>query len=195
MADQVSRADSPAPDMRWVFERLLAILDTAVSLQPETESVLRRCVTSSAPSNAVLARQAGRLTSALLFLVDRANALPGSLVVDEARGLLRYHHRLLTESLDHVFGPSAALGCPGGAGGSGIAGRSGGTGRSRSTGRPGSTGRSGSTGCSGSTGRSGSEAPFPDCCDCLGEPADRLRRLRIMIAADLSDPQPAVSPR
>lgn len=156
MADQVSRADSPAPDMRWVFERLLAILDTAVALQPETESVLRRCMTD-APKDAVLARQAGRLTSALLFLVDRANALPASLVVDEARGLLRHHHRLLTESLDHAFGPSAVLG------------------------------RSVSPGRSVSAGRSARATPFPGCCDSLGEPADRLRRLRGLIATHLSD--------
>ena len=155
MADQVFRADSPAPDMRWVFESLLAILDTAVSLQPETETLLRHCAHGEAggvacPVNpAVLARQAGRLTSALLYLVDRANALPGSLLVDEALGLLRYHHRLLTESLGRV-GPGAAPG------------------RSEQLG-PSTT------------------APLlPNSCDCLGEPAARLRRLRGLIASDLS---------
>lgn len=179
MADQVFRADSPAPQMRWVSERLLAILDTAVSLQPETESVLRSCADRRAVdrtgvdrtavdrrvNDAVLARQAGRLTSALLHLVDRANALPGSLVVDEARALLRYHHRLLTETLEHASGPESALG------------------------------------------RSDTAHLLPDCTGtdlpdglpersgCLGEPAARLRRLRTVVAAHLGDDSPGnVSP-
>jgi hypothetical protein len=81
---------------------LRAILDEAISLQPEAEAVLERCL-ADGPKGAALARRAHRVTSRLIDLIGQAERLPPSATVDDATGLLRYHHRLLAETTDHAF--------------------------------------------------------------------------------------------
>jgi hypothetical protein len=92
-------------DARRTYADLLAIVDSVVSLQPEIELIMRTCLSKGA-KGAPLARQAARLTSTLIVLIDRSEALPATLLVDEARGLLRYHHRLLAETAARA--PSSA---------------------------------------------------------------------------------------
>jgi signal transduction histidine kinase len=108
MADQGLGGSSAHPDTRSVFEKLVVILDGAIALQPETESVMRSCL-AEGPKNSTLARQAGRLTSTLVDLLVRADALPASAIVEEARGLLLYHHRLLVETVDYAYSVSSVL--------------------------------------------------------------------------------------
>jgi hypothetical protein len=108
MADQGGQERASPPDTEAVPHELLVVCDAAISMQQEAESVMRACLTEG-PKDARLARQAGRLISAFTDLVNRVVDLPPSEVVDEAGDLLRYHQRLLAETVEYAYSVTAIL--------------------------------------------------------------------------------------
>ncbi len=93
-------------DSRSVLAELLVIVDSAVALQPEIESVMRACLTQE-PKGVALAQKGGQLKATLAELLERAERLPQTWVVEETRGLLLYHHRLLAETVSRAYSVSA----------------------------------------------------------------------------------------
>jgi signal transduction histidine kinase len=93
---------------RTGLDELVVILDAAIMLQAETESVMRACV-AEGPKGSTLARRGQRVTGLLTDLVSRAEQLPASPIIDDARGLLRYHHRILDETLQFAYSVTAIL--------------------------------------------------------------------------------------
>ncbi len=108
MADTGRQGHFSTPANEAALAELSAICDIAVSLQPETESVMRACL-ADGPKNATLAREAGRLISELTDLVGRTDAIAASGIVDETGDLLRYHQRLLAETVGYAFSVSGIL--------------------------------------------------------------------------------------
>lgn len=108
MADRAFGENLPASS-RWTpAAELVAVLDSAIALQPEIEAVMRACL-AEGPKGAALARRASRITSTLVWLLDQVDVLPDSAITDEARGLLRYHHRLLAETVGFGYSVRAIL--------------------------------------------------------------------------------------
>jgi signal transduction histidine kinase len=106
MSVQGSRASPSDIDGRRVLAELLVIVEAAIALQAEIESVMQACL-SPGPRGAALAQKGGQLRSALANLLDRADRLPQTWIVEEARGLLLYHHRLLAETVSRAFSVNA----------------------------------------------------------------------------------------
>ncbi len=93
-------------DSRSVLAELLVIVEAAVALQPEIESVMRACLTQE-PKGVALAQKSGQLKTTLAYLMERAERLPQTWVVEETRHLLLYHHRLLAETVSRAYSVSA----------------------------------------------------------------------------------------
>ncbi len=108
MAAGVSREQPPESGSPAVLRELVLTLDAAASLQDEIEEVMRLCL-ADGPKGAVLARRAGRLSSDLIQLADEADRLPRSPIVDDACGLLHYHHALLATTVEHAYDVRAVL--------------------------------------------------------------------------------------
>jgi His Kinase A (phospho-acceptor) domain/Histidine kinase-, DNA gyrase B-, and HSP90-like ATPase len=106
MTVQDSGASPSDADVRSVLAELHAIVEAAIELQPEIESVMRTCLTPE-PKDAALAHKSGQLSAMLAYLLDRADQLPQTWIVEEARGLLVYHHRLLAETVSRAYSVSA----------------------------------------------------------------------------------------
>ena len=106
MTVQDSRTGPSDVDSRSVLAELLVIVEAAIALQPEIESVMRACLTQQ-PKGAALAQKGGHLRATLAYLLERADRLPQTWIVEEARGLLLYHHRLLAETVSRAYSVSA----------------------------------------------------------------------------------------
>jgi signal transduction histidine kinase len=106
MTVQDPRASPSEVSSRSVLAELLVIVETTTALQPEIESVLRACLTPE-PKGVALAQKGGQLNATLAHLLDRADRLPRTWIVEEARGLLQYHHRLLAETVSRAYSVSA----------------------------------------------------------------------------------------
>lgn len=89
------------PDTVEVLDRLVAVIDETIALQPAIDAVIAICVADS-PKDAALAQRGRALGAALGRGLRRVDALPNSPVVEEVRNLLRYHQRMLDEAL--LFG-------------------------------------------------------------------------------------------
>ena len=106
MTVQDPRASPSEVGSRSVLAELLVIVETTTALQPQIESVLRACLTPE-PKGVALAQKGGQLNATLAHLLDRADRLPRTWIVEEARGLLQYHHRLLAETVSRAYSVSA----------------------------------------------------------------------------------------
>lgn len=106
MTVQDSKTSPSDGDSRSVLAELLVIVEAAVALQPEIESVMRACLTQE-PKGVALAQKGGQLKAALAYLLERADRLPQTWAVEEAGGLILYHHRLLAETVSRAYSVSA----------------------------------------------------------------------------------------
>ena len=106
MTVQDPRASPLEVGSRSVLAELLVIVETTTALQPEIESVMRACLTPE-PKGVALAQRGGQLNATLANLLDRTDPLPRTWIVEEARGLLQYHHRLLAETVSRAYSVSA----------------------------------------------------------------------------------------
>lgn len=106
MTVQGSGTSSTDVDSRSVLVELLVIVKAAITLQPEIESVMRASLTPE-PKGAALAQKSGQLNATLAYLLERADGLPQTWVVEEARALLLYHHHLLAETVSRAYSVSA----------------------------------------------------------------------------------------
>jgi signal transduction histidine kinase len=87
---------------------LMRLIDQVIVLQPQIEMVLEACL-SEGRKNAALARRGGDISQVLVRVLDRCDRLPDSPLRDEARGLFRYHHHLLSQTLEFAFSVDAVL--------------------------------------------------------------------------------------
>ena len=100
-----SRTGPSDVDSRSVLAELLVVVEAAIALQPEIESVMRACLTQE-PKGVALSEgwaaegHARRPSGA-------RHRLPQTWIVEEGRGLLLYHHRLLAETVSWAFNVSA----------------------------------------------------------------------------------------
>ncbi len=106
MTVQDSRTGPSDVDSRSVLAELLVVVEAAIALQPEIESVMQACLTQE-PKGVALARKGGQLKATLADLLERVDRLPQTWIVEEGRGLLLYHHRLLAETVSWAFSVNA----------------------------------------------------------------------------------------
>ena len=91
------------------WRALLVVVEAAVALQPETATVIGRCLYSGRSRGSELAQQVTRLTSGYAYLISRVDELRPSLVTDEVGRLLRYHHMLLAETARYAYNSANPL--------------------------------------------------------------------------------------
>lgn len=106
MTVQGPRTSLASVDSHTVHAELHLIVEAAIALQPEIESVMRACLNPE-PKGATLAQRGGRLNATLARLLDRSDRLPQTWIVEQAQALLMYHYRLLAETVSRAFSVSA----------------------------------------------------------------------------------------
>jgi signal transduction histidine kinase len=102
VVDRLQGSSPSAGTPRNGFAELVEIIDGVVGLQPEIDRLLAGCL-ADGPKDAALARRAGRVKAVLADLVKRTGRLPPSPIVEEAHGLVRYHHEILAQTIEMAY--------------------------------------------------------------------------------------------
>jgi hypothetical protein len=98
----------PGPSYPEELARLVALLDWAVEIQPETDRIVRLCAAEPPDVPVRLARAATRLAYALVRVASQLEEPLGIPDLDgyrlRALGLVRHHAYMLHDSLDLALG-------------------------------------------------------------------------------------------
>jgi signal transduction histidine kinase len=108
MSDRPGQHHRSGIDPDLALHELVALLDGVITLQPDIEVTLQACL-SDGRKDATLARRGGQISRRLVAAIDGTARLPPSPLRDEAQSLVRYHHHLLSQTLEFAYSIDAVL--------------------------------------------------------------------------------------